>query len=128
MRGEYKNMENKIWTTKNGDEIEISKMDDQHLLNTIQMLEKQAEEGVVEVNGSNDYYEVVSKSGEVYSKFDQEHWQRSKLRIETRHWMIELLAPKKYGANANQQPQETKQLEPVKVEIVGKYDPDRKGN
>jgi len=44
MRGEYKNMENKIWTTKNGDEIEISK------------LEKQAAEGVVEVNGSSDYY------------------------------------------------------------------------
>lgn len=56
MRGEYKNMKNKIWITKNGDEIEISKMDDQHLLNTIKMLEKQAEEGVVEVNGSSDYY------------------------------------------------------------------------
>ena len=51
-------MENKIWTTKNGDDIEISKMDDQHLLNTIKMLEKQAENGVTEVYGSNDYYGI----------------------------------------------------------------------
>ena len=32
-----------LWTTKTGEQIEIDRMTDKHLLNTINLLEKQAE-------------------------------------------------------------------------------------
>lgn len=43
---------------------------------------------------SVDDYEIVN--GE--ERLNQEHIQRAKLRIDTRKWNIEKLAPKKYGA------------------------------
>ena len=43
---------------------------------------------------SADDYEIVN--GE--ERLNQEHIQRAKLRIDTRKWNIEKLAPKKYGA------------------------------
>lgn len=46
--------EKKIWTTQYNEEIEISKMDDQHLINTIKWIEKNAKEGVTELYGHID--------------------------------------------------------------------------
>lgn len=43
-------------------------------------------------DGTNDY--MMTAQG---VKLDAEHVQRSKLRIETRRWLAERMAPKKYG-------------------------------
>lgn len=48
-------------------------------------------------DGSNDWMEVRLKSGEVKVVLDQEHVQRSRLRIDTRKWLMSKMAPKKYG-------------------------------
>jgi hypothetical protein len=50
-------------------------------------------------DGSNDWYLKESKNGEDggWPAFDQEHYQRSKLRVETRKWILSKLMPKKYG-------------------------------
>lgn len=47
-------------------------------------------------DGSNDWMERQSKSGEVFEVPNHEHISRSKLRIDTRMAMIKRLAPKKY--------------------------------
>lgn len=44
-------------------------------------------------DGSKDYY--VNEKGE--EKFDSEHVQRSRVRIDTRKWLAAKLAPKIYG-------------------------------
>ena len=50
-------------------------------------------------DGRNDYIEQINKNtGESYDRFNSEHVQRSKLRIDTRHWMMERMAPKKFGS------------------------------
>lgn len=46
----------------------------------------------------NDYMEGLSKNGESHEKFNAEHVQRSRLRIDTRKWVMERMATKKYGA------------------------------
>ena len=45
----------------------------------------------------NDYMERVTADGEVERVLDAENIQRSKLRIDTRKWIMSKLAPKKYG-------------------------------
>lgn len=60
-------------------------------------------------DGRNDYMERVNQDGEVVGyQVNGEHISRSKLRIETRKWLMGKLRPKKYGD---------------KVELVG--DPER---
>lgn len=44
-------------------------------------------------DGTNDY--VENKNGELV--IDNEHVQRSKLRIDTRKWILSKMVPKKYG-------------------------------
>lgn len=49
-------------------------------------------------DGSNDYMERFDKDGKSLGYFlNGEHVQRSKLRIESRKWLLSKLAPKKYG-------------------------------
>ena len=43
-------------------------------------------------DGSNDY--MATEHGE---KLDSEHVQRSRLRVDTRKWLMARMAPKKYG-------------------------------
>ena len=43
-------------------------------------------------DGTNDY--MTTERGQ---QLDSEHVQRSKIRIETRRWLAERMAPKKYG-------------------------------
>jgi len=54
----------KIWTTKDGGDVEITNMEDSHLINTIKLLERNAENGVEVVFslgwGEKDYPEFDS--------------------------------------------------------------------
>lgn len=65
-------------------------------------LEHMAEE-ILEIcdDGTNDWMEKVTKSGEVMVVGDHEHIQRSKLRVDTRRWILSKLLPKKYGEKAS---------------------------
>lgn len=49
-------------------------------------------------DGTNDWMEVFDKDGEsVGWKLNGEHVQRSKLRIDSRKWLMSKMKPKKYG-------------------------------
>lgn len=53
-------------------------------------------------DGSNDWMERTGKDGETGDTVvDHEHVSRSKLRIDTRKWMLARMAPKKYGDSTN---------------------------
>jgi hypothetical protein len=51
-------------------------------------------------DGSNDYREKVTKSGEVKLEFDSENVQRSKLRVETLFRRAACYCPRLYGTRA----------------------------
>ncbi len=49
-------------------------------------------------DGTNDYVQRTGDDGEVIShSLNNEHIQRSKLRVDTRKWIMSKLAPKRYG-------------------------------
>lgn len=48
-------------------------------------------------DGSNDWVERKNKDGSTYTQFDSEHYQRSRLRVDTRKWMLSKMLPKVYG-------------------------------
>lgn len=47
--------------------------------------------------GTNDYMERLTASGELQRVYDKEHIARSRLRIDTRKWIMSKVLPKKYG-------------------------------
>lgn len=47
-------------------------------------------------DGTNDYM-TITKGDQSYNVEDKEVTNRSKLRVETRKWLMSKLAPKKYG-------------------------------
>ena len=47
-------------------------------------------------DGSNDYMEKITQSGEITHVPDHEHINRSRIRIDTRKWIAERMKPKKY--------------------------------
>lgn len=63
-----------------------------------QLLEHWADE-IVEIadDGSNDWIERQNRDGSTYEVVDQEHINRSRLRVDTRKWLMSKLGPKKYG-------------------------------
>lgn len=49
-------------------------------------------------DGTNDWIEMYDKEGnQIGWKLNQEHVQRSKLRVDTRKWLMAKMKPKKYG-------------------------------
>lgn len=48
-------------------------------------------------DGSNDWIERARQDGSVETVLNQEHVQRSRLRADTRKWLMARMAPKKYG-------------------------------
>lgn len=66
------------------------------------MLECLASE-IVEIadDSRNDFYEKALKNGEVAVVGDNELVNRSRLRVDTRKWVCERLAPKKYGPKSD---------------------------
>lgn len=64
-------------------------------------LERMAEEILdISDDGTNDYMDRVTRDGEVESVLNHEHVTRSKLRVDSRKWLLSKLAPKKYGDKA----------------------------
>jgi hypothetical protein len=56
-------------------------------------------EEILEISddSSGDYIEKQNGDGTTYKAFDAEHVQRSRLRVDSRKWLMAKLAPKKYG-------------------------------
>lgn len=48
-------------------------------------------------DGTNDYVEKERENGTKFIAFDAEHVQRSKLRVDTRKWLLAKALPKVYG-------------------------------
>lgn len=48
-------------------------------------------------DGTNDYIEKERADGSTYTALDSEHVQRSRLRVDTRKWLMSKMKPKKYG-------------------------------
>lgn len=48
-------------------------------------------------DGTNDYVERERPDGSVHEVLDTEHIQRSRLRVDTRKWLMAKMKPKKYG-------------------------------
>jgi hypothetical protein len=48
-------------------------------------------------DGTNDYMEKERPDGSTYTALDQEHIQRSRLRIDTRKFLMAKMKPKRYG-------------------------------
>ena len=48
-------------------------------------------------DGTNDYMEITRDDGSSYYQLNGEHLQRSRLRVETRKWLMAKMKPKKYG-------------------------------
>jgi hypothetical protein len=48
-------------------------------------------------DGSNDYMEAERKDGSSYLAINSENIQRSRLRVDTRKWLMSKMKPKKYG-------------------------------
>lgn len=48
-------------------------------------------------NGTNDYIEKERPDGTMVEVFNSEHVQRSRLRIDTRKWLMAKMKPKKYA-------------------------------
>lgn len=48
-------------------------------------------------DGTNDWIEKEGKNGNIYKALNAEHVQRSRLRVDSRKWLMSKLLPKKYG-------------------------------
>lgn len=48
-------------------------------------------------DGTNDWIERENENGSTVTVVDHEHIQRSKLRVDTRRWLMSKMAPKRYG-------------------------------
>ncbi len=48
-------------------------------------------------DGTTDYVTKVGRNGAEYEAVDQEHIQRSRLRVDTRRWLLSKLKPGQYG-------------------------------
>ena len=83
----------------------------------IERAEAYAEE-IVDIadDGSNDY--VADGEGNV--RFDGEHVQRSKLRVETRKWICAKMKPKKFGEKVETTHEVGDSLQALLTEIDGK--------
>ena len=72
-------------------------------------------EDMIEIadDGRNDY--IVSGDGD--ERFNTEHVQRSRLRLDTRKWMLSKMLPKKYGEKIEEQKPDDVDPTPIKVTI-----------
>jgi hypothetical protein len=80
-------------------------------------METWADENVeIADDGSNDWIERANKRGEVEIALNREHIDRSRLRIDTRKWLMARVARKTYG---DQPPKVVDDTEAAEVKITG---------
>lgn len=53
-------------------------------------------------DGTTDFITKVGRNGHEYEAVDQEHIQRSRLRVDSRKWLLSRLLPKVYGDKVEQ--------------------------
>ena len=78
-------------------------------------------------DGTNDWIEKLDKDGAVIGEvLNSEHVQRSRLRIDTRKFLMAKMKPKKYGEkvdlNVGGQGDNPLKIESVKIEFVNPSD------
>ena len=63
------------------------------------------EDHIIEIadDSSQDWRDVVGKDGEIHRVMDKEVVQRSRVRIDTRKWLMAKALPKKYGEKIQQE-------------------------
>lgn len=61
-------------------------------------------------DGTNDWMESFGEEGEVAWKFNGEHVQRSRLRIDTRKFLASKLLPKQYGQHSEEEQKDKQSL------------------
>lgn len=54
-------------------------------------------------DGTNDWVERRRQDGSTEVIFDNEHYQRSRLRVDTRKWLLSKALPKVYGEKVTQE-------------------------
>jgi len=52
-------------------------------------------------DGRNDYYEKLKRNGELVVLCDHENVNRSRLRVDSRKWLLSKLNPEKYGERSS---------------------------
>lgn len=67
-------------------------------------------------DGTNDWMERKRPDGSTEEVLNSEHIQRSKLRVDTRKWLMSKLAPKKYGEKVTHAHGGDPDGEPIQVE------------
>lgn len=73
-------------------------------------------------DGTGDLITKTNKDGTEYETVDQEHINRSRLRVDTRKWLAARMAPKKYGDRVMNE-HTGKDGGPIKSISVGVVDP-----
>lgn len=87
---------------------EYPEFQDQYAKAKRQGIEALAEELIdIADDGTNDYMEITDKEGALAYKINGEAVARSRLRIDTRKWVLSKLLPKKYGEIKDEGPGET---------------------
>jgi len=95
-------------------------------------LEAWAEE-ITEIaeDGSNDWMERETKSGRVITVVNEEAVQRSRLRIDSRRWLLSKLKPERYGdklelsGKLDMNTKTDEQLDARIAQLIGKAGADR---
>ncbi len=69
-------------------------------------------------DASNDWMKRAREDGTVETVFNAEHVQRSRLRIDTRKWLLAKLAPKKYSDRLISQHEGSQDGPEVKFQLI----------
>ena len=68
-------------------------------------------------DGTNDYMEALGDDAGIAYRYNGEHVQRSRLRIDARKWIASKLKPKKYGDKTIHSGDEDATLFPKEVNV-----------
>lgn len=70
---------------------------------------------IIEIADDSDNDYIESEKG---TQFNSEHVNRSKLRINTRQWVMERMAPRKYGSKPETEIKQDSPIGKIQIEVV----------